>query len=634
MALTIKDCFATAPGTITVVFSEPVDIDSAVKAENYQIAKPPVSSSTSLAVGSVNIVIDSTQTIATITVIDPSLALSRGNWIQVTVKVKAATTNAGDPVEITTFAQVDARRNDEAKEMRRTTRAVEDAVSYPVLTEDVGLSTSSRGSTPGMLSTSSGAAPLGQTITKAMSDVLGWKIKSDDPKGFVGALNASFTCNTVGGHTEVTWSPRSYAVQTDLSGGITGAQASIYSRAKDALDQALPLLEGLYSLDPEAVAEDVSALRAVTRSQLTELVNELGLLGGPRVSRVNQYFALLLGAGTFPASPVPSMALGQTDPDLIGGTLGNLRDELGLNFTKQDFVNSVEDEQDLSNFRILSDYVTSLAQSWINNLAFFGLATTTPFFGTQLVLLSRQLSVIAESVDEVRFTLDSVFIGPAERQTLQLNFAGDPPMFIEDLLAWIQGFAAEEGPRLIQDGGKFGVQNTFFPVADRLQRLVHEAQGSNPANAGLPRGFHTSRVQRALQELGGELQELVRLAKPIRHTVTPEPEFILPLAVTAVEPNSIALPSANPTGTLLPLPVSIHGSGFDTGAKVTFKSGKTELTVKAYFRSDRLLVADLATAVPSPPNAWWHVGSWDVVIENSVGGSASLRGGFTVTRAV
>jgi hypothetical protein len=37
---------------------------------------------------------------------------------------------------------------------------------------------------------------------------------------------------TVGGHTEVTWTPRSYAVQSDLSGGVTGGQASVYERRR------------------------------------------------------------------------------------------------------------------------------------------------------------------------------------------------------------------------------------------------------------------------------------------------------------------------------------------------------------------------------------------------------------------
>ena len=45
--------------------------------------------------------------------------------------------------------------------------------------------------------------------------------------GFAAALLA-----TVGGHAEVTWTPRSYAVQSDLSGGVTGGQASVYERRR------------------------------------------------------------------------------------------------------------------------------------------------------------------------------------------------------------------------------------------------------------------------------------------------------------------------------------------------------------------------------------------------------------------
>src|SRR5262249_53870261 len=162
---------------------------------------------------------------------------------------------------------------------------------------------------------------IGQTAAKAISDVLGWQVK-DDSKAFIGALNASFALKAVEGHTEAIWTPRTYAVQTDLSGGITGAQASVYARAKDALGQSLPLLDGIYPLFKEAKDEDVAALRATVRSQFTDMVNELGLLGGPRISRVSQFFFLLLGQQLPTATPIdPSFRL-QTDPDSVGGSLG------------------------------------------------------------------------------------------------------------------------------------------------------------------------------------------------------------------------------------------------------------------------------------------------------------------------
>lgn len=621
MGLKIMNCRAT-PSSITIFFSDFV-VNGDV-AENYQI-QSPVGQSIDLTSASLKYVDAQNKTVV---IILPSPLLATGNFLTVLANPGRLANPIGGMGKTTFDPGGDSfatRVDGNGSGARRTARAVEDAVSFPVLTEEVGYAPSPLATPSGTPSGGSAGAPLGQMVTKAVSDVLGWKIKPGDAKGFVGALSASFTCTEVEGHTECAWTPRTYAVQTDLSGGITGAQASIYFRAKEALDQSLPLLDGLYALDPEADAEDVAALKAVTKSQLTELVNELGLLGGPRVARVNQYFGLLLGATTFPANPAPNSSLATTDPDQVGGTLGNLRDELGLNFTTQDFVNSVDDEQDLSNFRVLSDYVTSLAQSWVNNLGFFGLNTTTPFFGTQLVLLSRQLSVVAESVDEVRFTLDSVFIGPAERQTLQLNFSGsDSPMFLEDLLTWIQGFASEEGPRLVQDGGKFGVQNTFFPIAQQLQRLVTEAQDPNPANAGLPRGFHTSRVQRALQELGAELVELVRLASPIRHLVTPQPDFGFPFAVDEVQPSSVSFAALPSSGSAT---VFIRGSGFEAPPKtVVFLGGPAGpiTATSVFFRSEGLLVVTV-------PLANTNVGTWDVTVNNPDGTSSTLRAAFTVT---
>jgi hypothetical protein len=430
-------------------------------------------------------------------------------------------------------------------------RAITDLASYPVLTEEIGYPPSPLARSAGMPSSGGATSGLGQIATKAISDVLGWQVKSD-PKAFLGALNASFALKEVGGHTEATWTPRTYAVQTDLSGGITGAQASVYTRAKSALDQSLPLLDGLYSLLEDAKPEEIGALRATVRSQFTDLVNEFGLLGGPRIARINQLFLLLLGQSLPQTAPPSGTFTLITDPDQLAGSLGNLRQELGLS-TEADQVNTIEDEQNVTNYRIVCDHLTSLAQSWINNLAFFGLQTKTPFFGTQLVLLSRQLSVIAEKTNEVRFTLDSVFIGPADRQTLQVHFAKDPDMFLEDLLTWVDGFASEEGPRLIAEGGKFAVGQSFLPIAEQLQRLV---VGVTAQQSNTPPGFRTTRVQNALKDLADALQQLVNLAAPISHVITPTPQS--PLAVLGIAPNTIPV---NKQSVLL----TIIGTGFDVG---------------------------------------------------------------------
>jgi hypothetical protein len=499
-------------------------------------------------------------------------------------------------------------------------KPLDDLAAYPVLTEEVGFPPSPLARQPG----TSGSAPLGDMVSKAVSDVLGWKVKPGDTKGFMGALTQSFTLTEKEGHVESKWTPRTYAVQTDLAGGITGAQASVYSRGKVALDQCLPLLDGIYALEPEAIAEDVAALKAVVKSQLSELVNELAFLGGPRISRVNQYFNLLLGSSTFPIEARQGHVLHNTDPDKIGGTLGNLRDELGLSFTKDDFVNSVADETNLSNFRIISDYVTGLGQTWLYNLSFLVLNSKTPFFGTQLVLLSRQLSVVAESVDEVRFTLDSVFIGPAERQTMELNFPGATPpiasIFLEDLLSWIRDFSTEEGPRLIQDGGKFGVGNTFFPVVNNLFTIMQYV----PNLSGQPPGFSSARVTLSIVNLTEQLGDLARLAKPIEHIITPEP-FFGAFAVEGVQPNSGHIGAV----------VYVRGSGFAcnpgvTGGGLTVQfrpSGFATPLIQAvtvYFRSDSLLV------VTVPPGLT-HGQLYDVLVTNPDGKTTFVSGGFTVS---
>jgi hypothetical protein len=397
--------------------------------------------------------------------------------------------------------------------------AFTDLAAYPILTEDITYGGPSAPSTGAVIP---GQAPLGQIAAKAVADVLGWKGKPEDSKGFVAALTQSFTLTDVEGHTQSKWTPRTYAVQTDLAGGITGAQASIYTRAKDFLDKSLPILDGLYALDEDADPGDIDAMREVLRSQMTELVNELGILGGPRVARVNQYFFLLLGV----PAPVTPATVVIVDPDQVHGTLGQFRQLLGLTSTAN-FVNTVDDEQDMTNFRLLADYLTSLAQSWISNFSFFlrtPSGTSTPFFGTQLVLLSRQLSAIGELVDDIRFAMDSVFLGPSERQTLLLNF-GSPafqPLFVEELLSWVQRFATEEGPGLIEKSGKLGVGNGFVPAVGTLQNIVARAVNPPRGINSLPPGYYTPRVRRAWQDLATQLTELFNLAVPVGRNLPPE----------------------------------------------------------------------------------------------------------------
>lgn len=144
----------------------------------------------------------------------------------------------------------------------------------------------------------------------------------------------------------------------------------------------------------------------------TTKVNELGVEGGPRVPRVDSLFEQLLGT-----APV-------FDPERTGGQLGILAQQFGLQRRR---INTIDEEQNLTNFIILVEYVLSLKTSWDTQRGFFTrTGKTEPFFGTQLVLVSRALSVVAESVQEVYAAMDSVFVGPAERQVVELTFPAEP----------------------------------------------------------------------------------------------------------------------------------------------------------------------------------------------------------------
>jgi hypothetical protein len=233
---------------------------------------------------------------------------------------------------------------------------------------------------------------------------------------------------------------------------ITGAQASVHTLAKVLVDQMLPIVDGLYPLDPASNIENVDALKDVVRSQLTNLTSEIGFLGGPRVMRVQQYLQMLLGVtlnlsnvGGPPGGTAASVTVSQvsgppansplalanavlpakswSNPDFVLGSLGDLRDSLGLSSVplkkigrgRRDvisYINTVEDEQNVTNFRILVEYANSFLDVWVNNVQFFA-AQQSQFPGAQLVVISRQLGVISETLDEVRVVLDSVFVGPA-----------------------------------------------------------------------------------------------------------------------------------------------------------------------------------------------------------------------------
>ena len=354
---------------------------------------------------------------------------------------------------------------------------LDEALTYPILTKGVNGHAGRNGTGPA----GDGGGSLTRTAQGAIRDLLGWRYRADDAKGFLAALNKAVDLKEVEGHVEWTWNARPVTVKADL-GEVTGAQASIYERARVAVEHALPLLDMLKPLRPDADEQGTESLRAIVRSAFMELVGELSNVGGPRIHRVNEYFSRLLGLSSELFKPSILFAdlkflelIGQ--PEKVGGTLGSLATRFGL---QRELVLTVEEERNFTNFLILVDYTTSLLQTWVAQKGFIERNDEqNKFLGTQLVRLSQMLNVIVESVHQAYDAMDSVFFGPEERDVTEIVFDGEPRITVAELLEWVEHFAGIEAPQLIQDSGKDGVvavRNTLERLSTLVGSAISQAQ--------------------------------------------------------------------------------------------------------------------------------------------------------------
>ncbi len=497
--------------------------------------------------------------------------------------------------------------------------AVTDLSAYPLLTEEISTTGVPSPVSGGGFGGGGGGAGYGQAVNQVIRDVLGWR-PSGDQAGFQAALSGAFALREVEGHTEWTWQQRGYAVQADM-GALTGAQASIYARAKAALEQIQPLLAGLTSLNPAKYEpQDLETIRSVVGTELQELVTELSLEGGPRIQRVDELFRLLLGQGSDSRS---------MNPDLVQGQLGTLRQRFALTV---DEIQTVDEERVVTNFRIIVEQVLALYSSWNFDKKLLSAMSRRASFGTVLIWLSRGLEAVCESVGDLMFALDSVFVDAAQRQVIELRFAAlasldvpqvpfprgtapttvavslhdYAPMFLSDLLDWVLRTSRDEGPRIIQDAGKDGVL-AFKPVLDTLRLLVRATRHIARQGSGLspmPDGMRTPRVDRALQVLTNQLDEAANLASLVQ---VEEPPTI---AFASLAPTS---PPVSPGSHLPHITVTLTGSNFRSKARVilaaeddegtanleAFATGVTPSTATATFTN--------TARVPANAGATWMV---------------------------
>jgi hypothetical protein len=496
---------------------------------------------------------------------------------------------------------MDPIQNNERDNADRFLRAVEDVTAFPILTEDIGSIGTAGTASPGG---SQGRSSYAGLVKNTLREILNWGPRSfQDPQGFATALTQSFEVKEVAGRTVTTHVPRSYVMHVQCDGGaVTGAQASIFARAQAAVQQCIPLLEGLYPLQPDSDPEDLSATVATLRMGLTQLVDELGRQGGPRPQRVDSLFDLMLG------TEITSHRVTRFNSDKVGGQLGLLRDRLGFELAR---VNNAEEEKNLTNFLILADYVFTLWMSWSSLRTYFDRTGTQVFLGPQLVLLSRAMAVIAEQVRETYFTLDSVFVGPAERETTLLHFPdpGQPPLTLSELLEWAERFASEEAPQLMREAGKDGVI-AFRPTLQRLAGLFDDAVAISRRESRNPSpGVHTVRVTNALESVRMQLLNAEHLTRPLSRTPRPD--------IEAVAPSHVAVTDGEP------VILRVEGESFQPKSRVRLDLSHGQvLHVEArrvHFGSSSLLWATFDSEELDPGTVW------TVVVLNPDGTHTSLQ---------
>jgi hypothetical protein len=323
------------------------------------------------------------------------------------------------------------------------------------------------------------------------------------------------------------------------------------------------------------------------------------------------------------------------NPDLVQGNLGTLRQRFALTV---DQIQTVDEERVVTNFRIIVEQILALHASWDFDRKLLSAMSPRAAFGTVLIWLSRGLEAVCESVGDLMFALDSVYVDAAQRQVIELRFEdlvvpdvpqvpfrGNPPrtvseplghqdpMFLSDLLDWVLRTSRDEGPRIIQDAGKDGVL-AFKPVLSTLRLLVRAtgqiARERNARNA-MPAGMRTPRVDRAIKVLAAQLDEAANLASLVQ---VDEPPAIAYASI--LNPNTgLPVPPAG-LGLLPAIQVMLTGSNFRGPARAVLATEDNESIADIEVSATIYNPSSASAVFANPSTSTANAGTWQVSIIN------------------
>ena len=317
-----------------------------------------------------------------------------------------------------------------------------------------------------------------QLVSEALSQVVGARWTPDaTPARTWELVDRAFTAEQREGATEYVWN-RQYSVQPGGDAPLTGAQAVLLDRVNQSVTEMQGILR---SLQPATTAafdmEEGEAVRSLLTTLLSQLLSEIGMVP--------------------PRQPKIEILLDSVDSELT-------RMEDVFLFSRP-FV-TVEQASKATDFDKLSSLAGQLRSAWVTYLE---AADEPENFGTELVLVWRDLAAVTEMVQDSRAALASVLVSPGEQQTIYIpESAGERGVSLAGLLDWAGGLEAY-ARTLLGEGGLRGAA-VLLPDVQALKDLLEQFLDELESQADEHPGLKRPRVRRALAELDGNLDVVIR----------------------------------------------------------------------------------------------------------------------------
>ncbi len=311
----------------------------------------------------------------------------------------------------------------------------------------------------GLSASSASGNALELKVERAFTQVLGRAVGGlRSTNNFMKALNAAFPTTPDGRvvdtpqrgvislySTDGSSNPLSNSVLDGLVGQLSTKQAILYREASLVAGDFLKILEGLETFVPEADKEEVEALRALIRSEISILVEEFGRVDEPRATRVHAYLTALKS---------------------------NLDKLKSRGFFEPKEVTIISDETQTAGFFLLEKYAVILQDIWTS----FTLSETahTKSLSEQVERANVLLPIIAQGNVDFQAALISVAFTESEQRSLAAKFTmldgtllhsqenilkiitadntqsmtieSMPDITVRDLVDWLDRFAKTEGP--------------------------------------------------------------------------------------------------------------------------------------------------------------------------------------------